>query len=243
MTSKRKHPAPKTTKPAPKKAAATKKDAATTPSTPKTPRAPKPPQDRDPRLPAPGTTTTRVFNGKTLTLKYLDDGVFEFEGERFSSVSGAAKKASGLKSVDGFGWWGLNPDAARKPRERDPRLPKAGTTLKVEHGKKTHEIEVGDHDFKWKGETFTSISALAKKASGAASINGFLWAGLVNRPEPAAKATAKTAKAKASAMVDGIDLATPQGQRAALAAAGIGKRKGRPISKPRGQQPETKKAE
>src|SRR5262245_35320932 len=153
-----KNPAPKSTKPAPKKGAATReraaKDAAA--ATAKTPRAPKPEKPRDPRLPAPGTSVTRVFNGKTLTLRYLEDGAFEFEGERFGSISGAAKKASGLKSVDGFGWWGLNPDAARKPRERDPRLPKAGTTLKVEHGKKTHEIEVGDHDFKWKGETFTS---------------------------------------------------------------------------------------
>lgn len=61
-------------------------------------------------------------------------------------------------------------------------------------------ILVGEHDFTLDGEVFTSISALAKKASGSKSINGYLWAGLVKRPARTAKAEkaapATTAEAK-----------------------------------------------
>jgi len=245
MTAKSKNPARKTMKPAAKKASATKKDAATvaaasTPKPPRSPKAPKPTTERDPRLPAPGTTVTRVFNGKALELKALADGTFEFDGKPFTSVSGAAKAASGLASVDGFGWWGLNPGAKREPKARDARLPKAGTTLAVSRAGKIYEIEVGEHDFKWKGEAFTSLSALAKKASGAKSINGYLWAGLAGRPAAATgradmKPVEKGAKGRNPAepkIGDGNDLATPAGQRAALAAAGIGKPKGAKAKKP-----------
>lgn len=76
------------------------------------------------------------------------------------------------------------------------------------------------------GKHFGSLSAAARHVTGAASINGFLWAGLIKTGGPAAKA-GKPAEAPIG---NGNDLGTPEGQRAALAAAGIAKR-GRPVGK------------
>lgn len=78
--------------------------------------------ERDPRLPAIGTTHERVYKGKTLKLKALADGTFEFDGEIFTSVSGAAKKASGAKTVDGFLWWRLNPKDAKPAKQTEPKI-------------------------------------------------------------------------------------------------------------------------
>jgi hypothetical protein len=160
MSKKRKNPAPKTTKPAPKKGATTtdaapKDAAATTPTTP----AAREPKPRDPRLPAPGATLDREYKGKNFRLTFLDEG----------------------------------------------------------------GVEVG-------GKIFGSLSAAARHITGAASINGFLWAGLLARGTKAAKTTKPATPSLGS---DAVDLSTPEGQRAALAAAGI-TRRGRPIGKPRG---------
>jgi hypothetical protein len=44
----------------------------------------------------PGSTLTRVYQGRTLTVKVLEDG-FEFEGEQFSSLSAVARAATGTR--------------------------------------------------------------------------------------------------------------------------------------------------
>lgn len=61
--------------------------------------------DRDPRLPKPGTVLTRRHKGRLLRCTVLEDG-FEFAGETYTSLSAAAKAASG-SHTNGFRFWGL----------------------------------------------------------------------------------------------------------------------------------------
>ena len=44
----------------------------------------------------PGSTLTRVYQGRTLTVKVLGDG-FEFENEHYSSLSAVARAATGTR--------------------------------------------------------------------------------------------------------------------------------------------------
>ena len=50
--------------------------------------------ERDPRLPAVGTTMTRKYKGKELSVGVLEDG-FSYEGQTFRSLSGLAKHIVG----------------------------------------------------------------------------------------------------------------------------------------------------
>jgi Protein of unknown function (DUF2924) len=50
----------------------------------------------DPRLPAPGTIMRRVFKGRNLDVKVLDDG-FEFEGRRYQSLIAVASEVAGSR--------------------------------------------------------------------------------------------------------------------------------------------------
>jgi hypothetical protein len=66
--------------------------------------------------------------------------------------------------------------------ERDPRLPKVGTVLEREHKGTTHKVKVVDDGFEYKGEKHRSLSGLAKLITGQIW-NGWVWFGLVKRPE------------------------------------------------------------
>jgi hypothetical protein len=126
MSKPSKNPAPKSKKPAPKPEGATKekvvKDAApaTTPAPTAAPApSPKPaaPKPRDPRLPAPGALMPRTYKGRTLKVKYLEDGV-EVDGKKFESLSAAARHVTGAASINGFLFFGLT----------QPKPPRAVTT-------------------------------------------------------------------------------------------------------------------
>lgn len=66
--------------------------------------------------------------------------------------------------------------------ERDPRLPKAGTTLTREwHGKK-YLVNVLESGFSYGGKSYRSLSGVAKAISGQI-VNGFLWFGLIPKEE------------------------------------------------------------
>jgi len=93
------------------------------------------------------------------------------------------------------------PTAAKAPRtkERDPRLPAAGTTLTRTYKGKELKVAVLEDGFRFEGEEYRSLSALASHITGAASINGVLWFGLTGRnaatpSEPAAPADTKPTK-------------------------------------------------
>lgn len=58
---------------------------------------------RDPRLPKAGTTIERVYKGKTLLVRVLDEG-FEHEGKPYRSLSPQANRITG-QIVNGFAWF------------------------------------------------------------------------------------------------------------------------------------------
>jgi hypothetical protein len=64
------------------------------------------PMALDKRLPMPGTLLTRKYKGRTLVVKVLNDG-FEFEGEKYKSLSAVAKAATG-SHWNGYGFFGLH---------------------------------------------------------------------------------------------------------------------------------------
>jgi len=65
---------------------------------------------RDGRLPVPGTTIMRIYRGKSINVTVLDDG-FEFEGERYRSLTAVAKKVTG-SHWNGMLFFGLGKEAA-----------------------------------------------------------------------------------------------------------------------------------
>jgi hypothetical protein len=99
-----------TRKAAPKKAAKTPAKAKV-PATPKTPAKVSEPRPRDPRLPAPGTTLARTFNGKEIKVEVLDAG-FKFDGKTWRSLSAIARSVSGT-SWNGFLFFNLQTRAAK----------------------------------------------------------------------------------------------------------------------------------
>ncbi len=64
-----------------------------------------PPSSADTRLPMPGTAVVRKYKGRTLQVLVLVDG-FEFEGERYKSLSAVAKRITG-SHINGFRFFGL----------------------------------------------------------------------------------------------------------------------------------------
>jgi hypothetical protein len=64
----------------------------------------------DPRLPMAGTILTRSYKGRTLQVQVLADG-FQFEGERFKSLTAIAKQVTG-SHWNGYAFFGLNKRAA-----------------------------------------------------------------------------------------------------------------------------------
>ena len=63
----------------------------------------------DNRLPPPGSVITRSYKGDNLQVKVLADG-FEFEGERFASLSAVAKKITG-QHLNGYLFFKLGKEA------------------------------------------------------------------------------------------------------------------------------------
>jgi hypothetical protein len=69
----------------------------------------------DRRLPAPGTTLTRAYQGRTVTATVLHDG-FEFEGSHYASLSAVATRATGTR-WNGFAFFRLkHPRGSRDGR-------------------------------------------------------------------------------------------------------------------------------
>jgi hypothetical protein len=54
----------------------------------------------------------------------------------------------------------------RKVGERDPRLPAVGTVLEREHQGKKIRVTVLDDGFRYEGETYSSLSTIARVATG-----------------------------------------------------------------------------
>ena len=60
---------------------------------------------RDNRLPAPGSTLTKTYHGKTIEVKVLENG-FEYEGQVFKSISRVAMTIV-KRQISGYVFFGL----------------------------------------------------------------------------------------------------------------------------------------
>ena len=73
-----------------------------------------PTRERDPRLPAVGTTIVRPYKGKDIRVKVLADG-FEYEGKPYRSLTGIALVVTGYPACSGPAFFRLTGPAADAP--------------------------------------------------------------------------------------------------------------------------------
>ena len=76
------------------------------------------------------------------------------------------------------------PAKGETPRPRDPRLPRPGTVLTRTFNGKEIKVEVLDAGFRYDGDVWRSLSAIARKVSGT-SWNGYLFFNLLTRAKKA----------------------------------------------------------
>jgi len=69
------------------------------------------------------------------------------------------------------------PSQIASTQSRDPRLPSPGTILKKTYKGELHEVIVGEATFEYRGQSYRSLSALAKQIAGCAW-NGYTFFGL-----------------------------------------------------------------
>lgn len=63
-------------------------------------------RQRDYRFPAPGSTITKTYRGKTIEVKVLENG-FEYEGKVFKSISRVAMTIV-KRQISGYVFFGLS---------------------------------------------------------------------------------------------------------------------------------------
>jgi hypothetical protein len=105
----------------------------------------------------------------TLTVK--------FERKRGKKSGGKAKGRTKAKAAAEGKETGDVRQKARPERERDSRLPKAGTTLERIYKGKKLLVTVTADGFEFQGKPYRSLSALAKHITGQI-VNGYVWWGL-----------------------------------------------------------------
>lgn len=74
--------------------------------------------------------------------------------------------------------------AASAKKKRDPRLPSVGSKIKRKYKGETYEVSCLASSFKYDGEEYKSLSAVAREITGAKSINGFFFFGLTEKKNP-----------------------------------------------------------
>jgi DUF2924 family protein len=89
--------------------------------------------------------------------------------------------------------------AAKAPRtrERDPRLPAAGTTLSRTYKNKEYLVTVLDAGFRYDGQEFRSLTALAREITGYPAISGPAFFGIAGPRATAAETPAAPPKKRA----------------------------------------------
>jgi Protein of unknown function (DUF2924) len=74
------------------------------------------------------------------------------------------------------------PPAPSASPSRDPRLPPTGTVLTRVFDRRSHQVTVGEDGFDYAGQTFKTLSAVARRITGTAW-NGFTFFGLTGAAE------------------------------------------------------------
>ena len=148
---------------------------------------------RDPKT--PGAPAKKAPPADGLTRAEIEKANAAGPGAVADLIRGAARKASAKATPPAKGKAAkpaaateIPAKAATTTRERDPRLPKAGTVLTRTFGSKEIKVEVLDAGFKYDGKTWRSLSAIANAVSGT-SWNGFLFFNLQTRATKAAAPT------------------------------------------------------
>ncbi len=72
-------------------------------------------RERDPRLPAVGTTIVRPYKGKDIRVKVLADG-FEYDGAHYRSLTRCAMVATGYAAISGPAFFRLTGPAPATPK-------------------------------------------------------------------------------------------------------------------------------
>ena len=89
-------------------------------------------RERDPRLPAVGTTIVRPYKGKDIRVKVLADG-FEYDGTHYRSLTKVALVATGYKAISGPAFFRLTGDAPETPKvPKSKRKPATDESAKTE---------------------------------------------------------------------------------------------------------------
>jgi hypothetical protein len=96
----------------------------------------------------------------------------------------------------------------KKARERDPRLPAAGTVIVRTYKGKDHRVKVLADSFELDGTSYRSLTALARAVTGYAAISGPAWLGIT-------KETAASPKKDAAKESDASPATTRAPKRAA----------------------------
>lgn len=115
---------------------------------PKQETGPIPARMADPRIPPIGSTLTRVYKGKTITVEIKADG-FWHDGTRYNSLSAIATKLADGTPKNGLLWFGLNKpkqdakdETSATPAPKKPRAPrKTKTTQDAADGEPAPAID------------------------------------------------------------------------------------------------------
>ena len=79
------------------------------------------------------------------------------------------------------------PEKSRQRAKSNPAIPPVGSTIERVYKKEKIVVKVVEGGFRYAGETFTSLSALAKKITGYPSISGPEFFRLTAKDKPEAK--------------------------------------------------------
>ena len=130
---------------------------------------------------APSSTHNRPFLRKRLAFRVQElarGGGLSARGEEkaealLTGAPGPRSKAARSEKVS-------TAEASSSKKDRDPRLPKAGTVIEREHKGKVYKVTVHDTDFEYQGKRFNSLSTIAREITGQVW-NGYLFWGLIVR--------------------------------------------------------------
>jgi DUF2924 family protein len=113
------------------------------------------------------------------------------EGAQMKQTQTKSKKAGSPRTAPKTTKSTRTPKATRT-RDRDPRLPAAGTFLTRTYKGKDHRVKVLEQGLEYEGAPYRSLTALAQKITGYPAISGPAFFRLTG----SARATPKVAKSK-----------------------------------------------
>ena len=103
--------------------------------------------------------------------------------ERSAAKAGGTKKSPGRKTTKKAAPAKVAPKRTTASVAGTLRLPTVGEKMTRTYQGKDHVVEVVEGGFKYQGETFTSLTALAKTITGYKAISGPAFFGLWKRAE------------------------------------------------------------